>query len=171
MINNELYWWLQSTFPALIAPVSSTTRSLTTVFGMGTGVTFLCIEITNKKRYHNGSDYKKKEVHCKIKSNNILKRQISPFDRLVYLCSTHFCDLHMIPINLVVSQRSYSVLLQKGNLILEQASHLYAFSGYLFQAWLHSCADGSTTVSLEACPLRSSRTRSSILQITYGHSR
>jgi hypothetical protein len=75
----------------------------------------------------------------------------------------------MTPIKPVVYGRSY--LRRESNLILEQVSHLDAFSGYLFLAWLPSRATGMTTGQLEASPSRSSRTRDSIPQIAYGCSR
>ena len=52
-------------------------------------------------------------------------------------------NLYMIPIKPVVYGRSY--LRRESNLILEQVSHLDAFSGYLFLAWLPSSATGMTT--------------------------
>jgi len=52
-------------------------------------------------------------------------------------------DVHTTPINPVVYWGSY--LRRESNLILKQVSHLDAFSGYLFQAWLSSCAVDTTT--------------------------
>ena len=43
-------------------------------------------------------------------------------------------DVHITPINPVVYWGSY--LRRESNLILKQVSHLDAFSGYLFPAWL-----------------------------------
>ena len=58
-----------------------------------------------------------------------------------------------------------------GDLILERASRLYAFSGYHNRTSLPSCAFGKTTGTQEVRPSRSSRTKDSPLQISYAHSR
>ena len=52
-------------------------------------------------------------------------------------------DVHITPINLIVYKGSY--LRRESNLILKQVSHLDAFSGYLFPAWLSSYATDVTT--------------------------
>jgi hypothetical protein len=56
-----------------------------------------------------------------------------------------------------------------GDLILEQASRLYAFSAYPFRTWLTSRAAGATTRTPEVRPSRSSRTRDSPPQVSYAH--
>ena len=56
-----------------------------------------------------------------------------------------------------------------GDLILERASRLYAFSAYPFRTWLMSSAVGTTTHTPEVRPSRSSRTRDSSPQISYAH--
>src|SRR6266511_1840264 len=56
-----------------------------------------------------------------------------------------------------------------GDLILEQASRLYAFSAYPFRTWLTSSAVGTTTRTPEVRPSRSSRTRDSPPQVSYAH--
>ena len=58
-----------------------------------------------------------------------------------------------------------------GDLILERASRLYAFSGYHNRTSLPSRALGRTTGTQEVRPSRSSRTKDSPLQISYAHSR
>ena len=55
-----------------------------------------------------------------------------------------------------------------GELILERASRLDAFSGYPFRRWQNCDASGETTVTLELRPSRSSRTRDSLPQLTFG---
>jgi hypothetical protein len=55
-----------------------------------------------------------------------------------------------------------------GELILERASRLDAFSGYPFRRWLISRAFGKTTDTPELRPSRSSRTRDSLPQFTFG---
>ena len=76
--------------------------------------------------------------------------------------------LHLRPINVVVWPRAlpgYPV----GDLILEQASRLDAFSAYPFRRSLTSHALGRTTGTRELRPSRSSRTRDSLPQISYGY--
>ena len=77
--------------------------------------------------------------------------------------------LHLRPIKLVVYQRAYPVV-PVGDLILGEASHLDAFSGYPCPTWLPGNAAGATTGPPEVSPPRSSRTRGSSPQITYAHS-
>jgi hypothetical protein len=55
-----------------------------------------------------------------------------------------------------------------GALILEQASRLDAFSGYPFRRWPTSRAAGATTGTPELRPSRSSRTRDSLPQHSFG---
>jgi hypothetical protein len=59
----------------------------------------------------------------------------------------------------------------QGDLILERASRLYAFSGYHNRTSLPSRALGRTTGTQEVRPSRSSRTKDSPPQISYAHSR
>ena len=75
--------------------------------------------------------------------------------------------LHLRPINVVVYHGPYLVN-PVGNLILERASHLDAFSAYPFRRSLTSRALGRTTGTRELRPSRSSRTRDSLPQISYG---
>ena len=77
-------------------------------------------------------------------------------------------DFHMRPIKQVVSLRSYPVD-PVGNLILRRASHLDAFSAYPNRTYLPSNAIGVTTGTTLVRPLRSSRTRSSSSQVPYAH--
>ena len=75
--------------------------------------------------------------------------------------------VHLRPINVVVSPRAlpgYPV----GDLILERASHLDAFSAYPFRRSLTSGALGRTTGTRELRPSRSSRTRDSLAQVSCG---
>ena len=88
-----------------------------------------------------------------------------PNGRLVLVSYTHYCA--STP-NL--STRSSSWALQ-GDLILERASRLYAFSGYHNRTSLPSRAIGMTTGTQEVRPSRSSRTKDSPPQISYAHSR
>ena len=71
---------------------------------------------------------------------------------------------HPCPINLVVSEGSYS--LRMGDLFLRGASRLDAFSVYPFPTWLLCRALGRTTNPPEVSPSRSSRTEDSSSQIS-----
>jgi hypothetical protein len=76
--------------------------------------------------------------------------------------------VHLRPINVVVWPRAlpgYPV----GDLILERASRLDAFSAYPFRRSQTSGALGRTTGTRELRPSRSSRTRDSLPQISYGY--
>ncbi len=75
--------------------------------------------------------------------------------------------LHLRPINVIVSHGPYQVN-PVGNLILKRASRLYAFSAYPFRRSLTSHALGRTTGTRELRPSRSSRTRDSLSQVSYG---
>ena len=75
--------------------------------------------------------------------------------------------LHFRPINVLVYHGPYQVNPVR-NLILKRASHLDAFSAYPFRRSLTSRALGRTTGTRELRPSRSSRTRDSYLQITFG---
>ena len=78
--------------------------------------------------------------------------------------------LHFRPINVVVCHGPYPVN-PVGNLILELASHLDAFSGYPFRRSLTSHAPGGTTGTRELRPSRSSRTRDRSSQASNSHGR
>ena len=75
--------------------------------------------------------------------------------------------VHLRPINVMVCHGPYLVD-PVGNLILERASYLDAFSTYPFRRSLTSSALGRTTGTRELRPSRSSRTRDSLPQISYG---
>ena len=94
-------------------------------------------------------------------------------DKAIRLISTTrlnaLLHLHLQPINVVVFNEPY-YLKGQGNLILGLVSRLYAFSAYPFRIQLPSTAPDGTTGTPEIRPLRSSRTRSRSLQISYAHS-
>src|SRR5690606_14015059 len=75
--------------------------------------------------------------------------------------------LHLRPIDVVVCHGPYQ-LDAVGNLILERASHLDAFSAYPVRRSLTSSALGRTTGTRELRPSRSSRTRDSVPQVPCG---
>ena len=73
--------------------------------------------------------------------------------------------VHLQPINVVVYNDPH------GNLILELASRLDAFSAYLNRTLLLGYAPGGTTDAQEVRPTRSSRTSVRPPQISYAHNR
>jgi hypothetical protein len=75
--------------------------------------------------------------------------------------------VHLRPINVMVCHGPYLVD-PVGNLILERASYLDAFSTYPFRRSLTSSALGRTTGTRELRPSRSSRTRDSLPQVSSG---
>ena len=75
--------------------------------------------------------------------------------------------VHIRPINVVVYHGPYLVD-PVGSLILERVSRLDAFSVYPFRRSLTSRALGRTTGTRELRPSRSSRTRDSLPQTSFG---
>ena len=109
------------------------------------------------------------EECLKKKLKQLLLRGVNSMDkpngRLVLVSYMHYCTSTSS-----LSTRWSSWALQ-GNLILERASRLYAFSGYHNRTSLPSRAFGKTTGTQEVRPSRSSRTKDSPPQISYAHSR
>ena len=103
------------------------------------------------------------------KKNVRLLRGVNSMDkpngRLVLVSFTHYCAFTPS-----LSTR-WSFWALQGDLILERASRLYAFSGYHNRTSLPSRALGRTTGTQEVRPSRSSRTKDSPPQISYAHSR
>jgi hypothetical protein len=87
---------------------------------------------------------------------------------LVPVSSTHCCASTSGLSTRSSSRGPYQVN-PAGDLILERASRLYAFSAYPFRTWPMSSAVGTTTHTPEVRPSRSSRTRDSSPQISYAH--
>ena len=87
---------------------------------------------------------------------------------LVPVSSTHCCASTSGLSTRSSSRGPYQVN-PVGDLILERASRLYAFSAYPFRTWPMSSAVGTTTHTPEVRPSRSSRTRDSSPQISYAH--
>ena len=75
---------------------------------------------------------------------------------------------HLRPIKLLVS-KCPSASYDEGDLVLEGASHLDAFSGYPFRTWLPGSAAGATTDTPLVRPSRSSRTRDRSPQVSFAH--
>jgi len=201
----------------LTRAVPSAQRGLTSVFGMGTGVTLVVnspanwgalrasepaaevlsafaedlsstIFISKKSRSRDFSvlnrlgldvllqtswDNYRACVECTSNSGLTLRRVNSmdkPNGRLVLVSYTHYCA-STSSLSTWWSSRALHFPFGLGDLILERASRLYAFSGYHNRTSLPSRALDRTTGTQEVRPSRSSRTKDSPLQISYAHSR
>ena len=149
--------------------VPSALEGLTSVFGMGTGVTpplwppKTCCQLTSGAPV---SMMLRATLEDFIASTNDFVQNPSPRPISTGQLNTLLC-LHFRPINVVVFHGPYQVN-PVGGLILEEASRLDAFSGYPFRRSLTSHALGRTTGTRELRPSRSSRTRDSFPQSTYG---
>ena len=78
--------------------------------------------------------------------------------------------LHTRPINVVVYDDPLGVETQ-GELVLEGASRLDAFSAYPLPTWLPGDAPSGTAGTPEVGPPQSSRTRGRTPQFSYAHGR
>jgi hypothetical protein len=113
------------------------------------------------------------EIDCCYKAlvrrKSVVLRGVNSMDkpngRLVLVSYTHHCA----STSSLSTRWSFWAL--QGDLILERASRLYAFSGYHNRTSLPSRALGRTTGTQEVRPSRSSRTKDSPPQISYAHSR
>ncbi len=76
---------------------------------------------------------------------------------------------HTRPIDVVVSHGPLGESSSQGRFILGTASHLDAFSGYLYQTSLPGVAPGGTAGTRAVCPTRSSRTRVRAPQSSNAH--
>ncbi len=108
-----------------------------------------------------------------VSSSGMLRRvnsMVKPNGRLVLVSYVHYCTWTS---SLSTRWSSWTLLFPfgLGDLILERASRLYAFSGYHNRTSLPSRALGRTTGTQEVRPSRSSRTKDSPPQISYAHSR
>jgi hypothetical protein len=138
--------------------VPSAQRGLTSVFGMGTG---------------DPSQYSHRQTLMALggwlpaacRGVCFVPDGFSRRPRLVLVSFTHYCAFTPS-----LSTR-WSFWALQGDLILERASRLYAFSGYHNRTSLPSRALGRTTGTQEVRPSRSSRTKDSPPQISYAHSR
>ena len=145
--------------------VPSAHAGLTSVFGMGTGVTPPLWPPETLLCFQGGwNEFHPRPCERSIASTGRFvpsPRPISTGQLNTLLC------VHFRPINVVVYHGPYQVV-PVGNLILERASHLDAFSAYLFRRSPTSRALGRTTGTRELRPSRSSRTRDSLPQVSYG---
>jgi hypothetical protein len=133
------------------------------VFGMGTGVT---PPLWPPKPCQSGRRATARQLpEISIASTNVI---VNPSPRPISTGRLHTLPcFHLRPINVMVYHGPYQVD-PVGNLILERASHLDAFSAYPFRRSLTSSALGRTTGAQELRPSRSSRTRDSLPQVPYG---
>ena len=114
---------------------------------------------------HSGGAERRPLPEDSIASTNII---VNPSPRPISTGRLHTLPcFHLRPINVVVYHGPYQVY-PVGNLILERASRLDAFSAYPFRRSLTSSAFGKTTGTQELRPSRSSRTRDSLPQVSYG---
>ena len=167
--------------------VPSALGGLTSVFGMGTGVSLL-LSSPDENYFHNIYFL----IQFRIRYTNLFVRYAHIDLVLLHLtyinCYRLLCQViirssprlisisqlqvlllfHLRPIYQVVFLESY-LLNVMGNLILRGASCLDAFSTYPFQTQLLSYAVGTTTDTPAVCPSRSSRTKDSSSQISYAH--
>lgn len=144
--------------------VPSALEGLTSVFGMGTGVT---LPPSPPKPWLSKARTPKGTLlfEHSIASTNIF---VDPSPRPISTGRLNMLPcVHLRPINVIVCHGPYLVD-PVGNLILERASHLDAFSAYPFRRSLTSRALGRTTGTRELRPSRSSRTRDSLPQVSSG---
>ena len=167
--------------------VPSGLRSLTSVFGMGTGGSSSLGSPRNWGHpkgqtlpYGRGSDW---PFGLNIDGLNVWKAAPTFFR----VCAVVFYGqaeraisngklnvllrLHIRPINVVVFHGPSEGVCPLGDLILRQVSRLYAFSAYPDQTSLPSGATGVTTGSQEVGSSRSSRTKDKPPQISCAHIR
>ena len=120
----------------------------------------VCLKIVN-----NEIDWSYKACKKNVRLLRGVNSMDKPNGRLVLVSFTHYCAFTPS-----LSTR-WSFWALQGDLILERASRLYAFSGYHNRTSLPSRALGRTTGTQEVRPSRSSRTKDSPPQISYAHSR
>ena len=145
--------------------VPSALEGLTSVFGMGTGVTpplWPPKDLLSRRKRNSARLLK----YFIANTNVSERRNPSPRPISTGQLNTLLC-LHIRPINVVVYHGPYQVN-PVGGLILKKASRLDAFSGYPFRRSPTSHALGRTTGTRELRPSRSSRTRDSFSQSTFG---
>ena len=142
--------------------VPSALEGLTSGFGMGPGVS---PPLWPPKRSGAPARRKPPELHSERVQPKVSCQVLG---LLVPVSSTHCCASTSGLSTRSSSRGPYQVD-PVGDLILERASRLYAFSAYPFRTWPMSSAVGTTTHTPEVRPSRSSRTRDSSPQISYAH--
>ena len=158
---------------AVTSQVLSARRSLTSVFGMGTGGTFS--PLSPETCWIRFVSYPQNLIlecgglRCFLVQSNLTCIRIldQALDRLVLTTSriTAFTASTYQPCRLQGVLLAYAM----GYLFLRGASRLDAFSVYPVRTSLPCYAVGTTTVAPEVRPLRSSRTRSSSSHVSYAH--
>ena len=151
--------------------VFSAMRSLTSVFGMGTGGAFSLLS----PRMVQNTLFKYSD-NCIKFFFLILSLLINPFLKLIKPSTYQYQSapyITALPLLTYQPGGLPGVLLTyvMGYLILRLVSHLDAFSIYPNHTSLLGYAAGATTDSPLVCPSRSSRTRDSPSQISYAHDR
>ena len=99
-----------------------------------------------------------------------LESMAKPHGQLVPVSSTPY-SVSTPGLSTSSSTRGLQEPYGSGFLLWRSASRLYAFSGYLFRAWLPGYARGLTTGTPEARPPRSSRTMGRSSQVSCAHGR
>ena len=152
----------------LARAVPSGLKSLTSVFGMGTGGTSSLR--SPKSRFDLFGNIDGQLCVAALKqSQPTVNFMVKPNGLLVTVSSTHYCAYTSV---LSTWSSSTALLsLRLGNLILGKVSRLYAFSAYPNRTSLPSYATGVTTGSQEVRSSRSSRTKDKPPQISCAHSR
>ena len=92
---------------------------------------------------------------------NLFRKRFGQLVLLGFMSPLYTCSLSTLS----------STTTLNGNLILELASRLDAFSAYLHRTLLLGSAPGGTTDAQEVRPTRSSRTSVRPPQISYAHNR
>jgi hypothetical protein len=173
---------------AVTSAVSSALRGLTSVFGMGTGVTPAVkppgklkagswkLEVEEKPRSKTSSrGNRRKRAKTARSTRDALGKFYGQAERPISTGKLNaLLRLHPPPIKVVVFDRPSdpsACASGLGDLILGWASRLDAFSGYPFRTSLPSYAPGGTARSQEVRPSRSSRTRDGSPQVSCAHIR
>ena len=105
-----------------------------------------------------------------IAKSNVSAKHYRTSPRAISINQLHMLPhFHLRPIYRILSPDPYCF--RMGNLVLEGASRLDAFSVYPVRTWLPCYALGRTTGAPAVRPSRSSRTKDSSLQISYARDR
>ena len=131
LLRNDIKFYLARQRPTLAKgnpSLPSALRSLTSVFGMGTGVTF---SPSSPDRYLIEENFVLSKLDNARQVNQVIVNWLSPRTISIRQLHTSPC-FHLGPINLVIFKGSYFHK-GMGNLILRGASCLDAFSTYPFR--------------------------------------
>ena len=157
---------------AVTSQVLSALRSLTSVFGMGTGGTFspLSPEIFEYVSYPQNliPECSRKPSRSSGLSTGLTFAFLDQALDLLVLATFHITAF-TAPTYQPCRLQGVLLTYVMGYLFLRGASRLDAFSVYPVRTSLPCYAVGTTTVAPEVRPLRSSRTRSSSSHVSYAH--